>query len=102
MEYEYFSKTSATNLVKTIAFMAVSAVSLIPSSNYQIPNQTSTGYEDYAKMGTYTSADVSLRKTQREQAEILLSFADKLIENTRDLDVEIAQIINNDFWEMYD
>jgi len=102
MEYEYFSKSSATNLVKTIAFMAASAVSLIPSCNYQIPNQTSAGYEDYAKIGTQPFADVELSKTEREKSEIFLSFTGKLIENTKDLDVEIAQIISDDFWEMYD
>ncbi len=102
MEHEYFNKSSATGLVKTVAFMAVIAVSLIPRNNYQIPNQTSAGYEDYAKMETQSFKDVSLPKIEREQSKILLSFASKLIENTKDLDVEIAQIISNDFWEMYD
>jgi len=99
MPQEYFNKSSATSLVTTVAFLAVS---LIPNSNYEIPDQTSTGYEDYAQMGKQTVANTSLRRIEEEQSGILLAFASKMVESTKDLDIDLAQIISDDFWEMYD
>ncbi len=32
----------------------------------------------------------------------LRNYCNELLENTKDLDVDVAQIISNDFWEMYD
>lgn len=103
MEYKYTDRTSGTGLVRTaLPFIAAIAFSLIPSDNYIIPRQTSVSYGDYAETNTQSVMSSNSHLSEDEQVEILLSFASKLSENTKDLDMEIAQIISNDFWEMYD
>ncbi len=103
MEYNYIDGTGGTVLVKTaLPFVAVFALSLMPNSNHIIPQQISVNYEEYAETNTQSVIGSNSRMNENEQAEILFSFANKLAENTKDLDVDIAQIISNDFWEMYD
>jgi len=102
MEYEYLGKVDGTNLVKTGILMAVIAAGVMPSANYSIPQQTSMNFEEYAETNTQSVIASNSRTKEDEQIKILLSFADKLAGNTKDLDIEVAQIISNDFWEMYD
>lgn len=103
MEFEYIDKASGTGLVKSgLSLMAVLAVGLMPSSNHIIPQQNAVSYGEYAEMNTQTVINANSRISENEQAEILHSFASKLTENTKDLDKDIAQIISDDFWEMYD
>jgi len=97
MEYKY---SNGTGLVKTA--LTVFAISLMPSGNHVIPQQVSVNYGDYAETNTQSVISSHSRISENEQAEILFSFASRLAENTKDLDVDIAQIISNDFWEMYD
>ena len=101
MEYTYIDRASETGFVKT-ALMAVLAVSLMPSGNHTIPQQISVSHEKYAETNTQAVIESDSHISEKEQATILLSFASKLAENTKDLDKDIAQIISNDFWEMYD
>ena len=103
MEYTYNNNASGTGLVKNaIPWIAAIAVGLIPISNYEIPKQVSINYGDYSELNTHSVSEVKSQISENEQAEILNSFAIKLAENTKDLDNDIAQIISNDFWEMYD
>jgi hypothetical protein len=103
MEYKYIDVTGGTGLVKTaLPVIAVFALSLIPNSNHIIPQQISVNYGKYAETNTQSVVSSNSRTGENEQAEILFSFASRLAENTKDLDVDIAQIISNDFWEMYD
>lgn len=103
MTVEYIDKASGTGLVKSgLSLMAVLAVSLMPSTNHNIPQQIATNYGEYTENNTQSVVNSYSQMSENEQAEILLSFASKLAENTKDLDVDIAQIISNDFWEMYD
>jgi hypothetical protein len=103
MEYNYIDVTGGTGLVKTaLPVIAVFALSLIPNSNHIIPQQISVNYGEYAETNTQSVVSSNSRTGENEQAEILFSFASRLAENTKDLDVDIAQIISNDFWEMYD
>ncbi len=103
MEYKYIDMTGGTGLVKAaLPIIAVFALSLIPDSNHIIPQQNSINYGEYAEINTQAVVNSSVQMNENEQAEILLSFAAKLTENTKDLDVDIAQIISDDFWEMYD
>jgi hypothetical protein len=89
--------------VKTgIYSLAVLAVGLMPSTNHFIPKQTTVSYGEYAEMNTQTVIKSNSSINEKEQSEVLLSFAERLSENTIDLDKDIAQIISNDFWEMYD
>lgn len=103
MEYKYNNEASGTGLVKNaIPWIAAIAVSLIPSSNYEIPKQVSINYGDYSEFNTQSFINVKSQIDENGQSEVLFSFANKLAENTKDLDNDIAQIISNDFWEMYD
>ncbi|MGI8495537.1 MAG: hypothetical protein ACR2L1_09540 [Pyrinomonadaceae bacterium] len=103
MEYKYIDLTDGTGLVKTaLPFIAVFALSLMPSTNHIIPQQIATNYGEYAENNTQSVVSSYSQMSENEQAEILLSFASKLAENTKDLDKDIAQIISDDFWEMYD
>ncbi|MGI8543326.1 MAG: hypothetical protein ACR2MD_07565 [Aridibacter sp.] len=101
MEYTYIDRASETGFVKT-ALMTVLAVSLVPSSNHFIPQQTSINYGEHAETNTQAVVESNSQISENEQAEILLSFANKLAKKTKDLDNDIAQIISDDFWEMYD
>lgn len=101
MEYTYIDRASETGFVKT-ALMTVLAVSLVPSGNHNIPQQTSVSFGEYAEMNTQAVVKSNSRISENEQSEILFSFATTLAENTKDLDNDIAQIISDDFWEMYD
>ncbi len=103
MEYKYIDGTGGTGLVKTaLPFLAVFALNLMPSNNHIIPQQVSANYGEYAETNTQSVISSNSQTSENEQAEILFSFASRLAENTKDLDVDIAQIISNDFWEMYD
>jgi hypothetical protein len=103
MEYKYIDMTGGTGLVKTaLPFIAVFALSIIPNSNHNIPQQIATNYGEYAETNTQSVVNSNSRLGENEQAKILLSFASRLTENTKDLDKDIAQIISDDFWEMYD
>jgi len=103
MEYNYIDRTGGTGLVKTaLPFIAMFALSLMPNNNHIIPQQISVNYGEYAETNTQSVVSSHSRMSENEQAEILFSFANKLAENTKDLDVDIAQIISDDFWEMYD
>lgn len=103
MEYKYIDMTGGTGLVKTaLPFIAVFALSLVPNSNHIIPQQITTNYGEYAENNTHSVITSNSVMSEDEQAEVLLSFANKLVGNTKDLDVDIAQIVSNDFWEMYD
>lgn len=103
MEYTYIDRANETGLAKTgLSLIAFLAVGLMPSSNHLIPQQTLVNYEEYAEKSTQIVVESNSQVNATEQSEILLSFANKLAENTKDLDNDIAQIISNDFWEMYD
>ncbi len=103
MEYNYIDGTGGTGLVKTaLPVIAVFALSLMPNSNHIIPQHISVNYGEYAETNTQSVVGSNSRTGENEQAEILFSFASRLAENIKDVDVEIAQIISNDFWEMYD
>jgi len=82
--------------------MAAIVVSLVPNNNYEIPQSSAVNYGDYSEMETQFVIGLNSQINENKHAEILLSFASKLAENTKDINVEIAQIIINDFWEMYD
>ena len=103
MEYKYIDKASETGLVKTgLSLIAVFGVSLMPNSNHLIPQQNSINYAEYAEANTQPVMISNSSTNENEQAKILLSFANKLAGNTKDLEVDIAQIISDNFWEMYD
>ena len=103
MKYNYIDATGGTGLVKTtLPFIAVFALSLMPNSNHYIPQQIITNYGEYAENNTQPVTNSNSQMSQNEQAEILLSSANKLAGNTKDLDNDISQIISNDFWEMSD
>lgn len=36
----------------------------------------------------------------KDQSEVLLEFVSKLIENSKDIDPRIVDIVNEDFWEL--
>lgn len=106
MEYNYIDRTNETGFVNRIVFngglMAMFAMSIVPNSNHIIPQQISVNYGEYSEMNTQSVVIIDSRIGENEKIEILLSFASKLAENTKDLDNDIAQIVSNDFWEMYD
>lgn len=101
MENDYYTK--GTSLVKTaLLIIPVITGSLVPSVNCEIPQQKTPIFEDYAQLEKQSTTAIVSKMAEKEQAEILLSFANKLAENTKDLDNDLAQIISDDFWEMYD
>ena len=106
MEYNYIDRTNETGVVSRIVFngglMAMFAMSLVPINNYRIPQPIPVNFEKYGETNTQAVIESNSQINEYEQAEILLSFASRLAENTKDLDNDIAQIISNDFWEMYD
>ena len=85
-----------------LPYIALFALSLMPSDNHTIPQQIAVSYGEYAENNLQPVIRFNSRMSEDEQAKILFSFASRLAENTKDLDVDIAQIISNDFWEMYD
>jgi len=97
MEYKYID---GTGLVKTALTMV--ALSLMPSGNHVIPQpqQVSANYGDYAETNNHLIISSNSRTSESEQAKILSSFANRLVENRKDVDEDVAQIISNDFWEM--
>ncbi len=51
---------------------------------------------------TICSADASGEDAERELLEQMQRVYDEMLKNTKPADPEIAEIINKDFWEMYD
>ncbi len=99
MENNFCRTPSVTGLATTaVAFLAFN---LMPDIVHQIPEQEAA-YGQYANLENQKYVELSATKVENKQSEILLSFVSKLSANTKDLDTEIAQIISNDFWEMYD
>jgi hypothetical protein len=97
MEQQYFNASSATGLATTIAFLAVS---LVPSGIYPIQSQEANSYEQYAKIRMPEYDRVHLIKD--EESKILVSFAQMLLDNSKEDDSEIAKITSDGFWEFHE
>jgi hypothetical protein len=79
---------------------------LLPSLNLPIPsnNYTLSTSSELSKLlpneNRYEFADSSSEDAER--LSILRDFADKLLGNTKDMDPEIAKIVNDNFWDLYE
>lgn len=97
MEQQYFNSLSATGLATTVAFLAVS---LVPSTIHVIQPEKTNSYEQYikSKISNYDYAHTSKDK----ESKVLVSFAQRLFENSKDDDSEIAKVTSDGFWEFHE
>jgi len=107
MEQQYINKSSATGLAITkssatglATFIAFLAVSLVPSAIYPVQTQNTNSYEQYSKLGMPEYDNVHLAES--DESKILVSFAQMILENSKEDDSEIAKITSDGFWEFHE
>jgi len=97
MEQQYFNKSSATGLATTVAFLAVS---LLPNAIHDIQPREKNAYEQYAK-SNIPDYDYA-HSAKDEESKVLVSFAQMLLDNSKEDDSEIAKITSDGFWEFHE
>lgn len=88
----------ATSLAFTLTTALYVQQNILPSGNYDIPMEKKQTWED--NYGFVNLTDASTAKLI-EKAEILKSFAQKMLEESEDLNPEIVSLINKNFWDMF-
>ncbi len=94
---QYFNTSSATGLATTVAFLAVS---LVPSAIYPIQPKETNRFEQYAKIRMPDYDYVHL--AEDKNSKMLVSFAQMLLDNSKEDDSEIAKITSDGFWEFHE
>jgi hypothetical protein len=99
---------SSTNLnfSKQLLFATIAGSSLVAVANYDIVfntlpsltaqyTQVNIGYPWEEKLGSNINSDSELN-----QYETILLFAQKVISDSKDIDVEIQSTVNKIFWDL--
>lgn len=93
----YFNYASSSYL----ATATVLVTSLLPVYTHPIPTAEPDIRDQYTNIGILGSNQASAL-LQSERSEILLNFASQLMENTEDMDYEIARITSDRFLDIYE
>ena len=88
----------ATSLAFTLSTALYVQQNILPSGNYDIPMEKKKTWED--NYGFVSLTDASTVKLI-QKAEILKSFALKMLEQSEDLNPEIVSLVNKNFWDMF-
>ncbi len=98
MANPYFNLASSTAVATAISLFTVGSV---PAEVYELPPIPKEPYGAYAAQNASIGSSDSLL-SEHEQAEILTSFAQSLVMNTKNLNPMVSQAISDDFWNMYE
>jgi hypothetical protein len=58
------------------------------------------GSDEFQNEGTALTSDVKLAAMVDHEQEVIVGFASKLMRSAKDIDPEIAKVIQNRFWDM--
>lgn len=96
MTSKYINRAQPTALASAVAFIAFTNISV---DLFEMPSL------ELAKGGSYTARNSMLGSgylSDAERLNVLTSFAKNLLENSMNLEPDVAQILNDNFWEIYD
>ena len=72
--------------------------SLIPKMNHKFSYQSNIAdWKDYA---FNHSVDYKLQDESMEKLQTIIDFSKKVLQNTKDIDSEFVDIVNENFWEL--
>ncbi len=71
---------------------------LIPNLNHQYNYQTSIA--DWKDTAFNQSIDYKIPDERMEKIQTILNFSKKVLQNTKDIDSEFVEIVNENFWEL--
>jgi len=98
MEQQYFNNSSATGLATTVVLLTVS---LLPSAIYPIRIDEKNKYKQYINSETQNYNAINLHR-EENGSQKLISFAQMMLDNSKEDDPEIAKITNDGFWEFHE
>ena len=71
---------------------------LIPKMNHNYNFQNNIAeWKDYA---FNQSADYKLQSESMEKLQTIIDFSKRVLQNTKDIDSEFVDIVNDNFWEL--
>ncbi|MGI8655745.1 MAG: hypothetical protein ACR2LC_11055 [Pyrinomonadaceae bacterium] len=88
-----------TGLLRVLPLLAVT---LLPAANYTVHQQESGYNRAYTNVGNQYYRLADPLSEEQQQMQIIQTFAANLLENTKDVDADIARITSEQFWEMYE
>lgn len=88
-----------------LATVSSSAVSLPYDSNNLMPQKNHNYYfqnsiNDLKEMAYNQLTNYQLYNENSEKIQIIIDFTMKIMQNTKDIDSEFVDIVNNNFWEL--
>ncbi len=98
------SNTTVTNLViaatlsSSVIFLPYSADEDIPENNYN--SNTDIHTMDWREEAFNTTSEYSIGNESLNREQAIIDFANKISENTKDIDSEFVDIVNDNFWDL--
>jgi hypothetical protein len=71
---------------------------LIPKMNHNYSFQNNI--PDWNNLAFNQSVDYKLQDESMEKLQTIMDFSKKVIQNTKDIDSEFVDIVNDNFWEL--
>lgn len=102
METNSYSSLASIVLFATISTSAISLSyglePLIPKMNhsYSFPNSIA----DWKDNAFNQPIDYQLHNEDVEKLQTIINFSKKVLKNTKDIDSEFVNIVNDNFWEL--
>lgn len=94
---------NGTGLAKVAPILFASVALLVPSNNFEIPlSMNSFDYGDYRDMNPTSSFRRETADIEIVQLKGLASLASELSSDMKDLDPEMAKILSDNIWDIYD
>lgn len=94
---------NGTGLAKLAPILFASVALLVPSNNFDIPRSVNSfDYGDYRDMNPTSSFGFQPNENEILHLQILASFATGLSKSMMELDSEMATILSNNLWDIYD
>ncbi|MFO7852063.1 MAG: hypothetical protein ACQERS_11520 [Bacteroidota bacterium] len=103
------TNTTNTTLLDGFVMLALAGtLSILPSCSDIAPNEPTENIE-YSSMESneimnenmdYDSL-ITEKLQEKEQAETLLSFSQKLVEGSKDVDSDIIKFVDENFWDLF-
>lgn len=100
-----YSNTSLSNLV-ILATLSSSVVSLSHETESYLNPQLEAKFEHHSNIADWkdnafnSSFDYSFHDEDTEKINTMVSFTEKLLKNSKDIDSEFVDIVNDNFWDL--
>lgn len=99
------SNSSLTNLV-VLAALSSTVVSLSYDDSTSLIPEVKPEYESHVNLSDWKdgafniSTDYTIQDDYTEKIQSILNFSKKILDNSKDLDSEYVDIVNENFWDI--